>query len=137
MKFEIFMLITQRDTAYYGTSKGLIKIELPPNYLLVTNICSPRCKATPINQLSRPRAHPERKKDQDQAVILSAEELNTHCSTASLQSWHLPSTIPFTQTQSTDQALNTSRETFSFRNVDEIEVKIAILRVKSTAIGLD
>jgi hypothetical protein len=104
-----------------------MKIELVSNYL-----------ATPISQ------HPHSLLNHFDVILKSWASrttriekyffpLNTHFSVASPQSYHLPSTITSTQTHSTDHS---SCETFSFRNVDEFEVKNVILRVKFTAIGL-
>jgi hypothetical protein len=68
----------------------------------------------------------------DQEIIFSAEELNVQYSSLAAQSAQLPSppSLP-------SHHLSSSKETFSFRNVSDLEVKVAIYGVKSMAIGLD
>jgi hypothetical protein len=143
------MLITQRDIAYniwdkHRTDENRARFKLLSKKTTYAVRAAKRRQSAsyldpdlPAKSLWRNLKTMGVKNDQDQEVIFSAEELNTYYSTTCPQSGQLPSTIPSTQTQSTDQGPNTSRETFSFQNVDKFEVKNAILRVKSTAIGLD
>jgi Reverse transcriptase (RNA-dependent DNA polymerase) len=80
------------------------------------------------------------KDEQTQETIFSAEELNAHYSSVNSHPTppNLARTTPTFSTQNIAQISNDpNSETFSFRNVDIIEVKNAIFGIKSSAIGLD
>jgi hypothetical protein len=74
------------------------------------------------------------KDDPDHESIFTAEELNTYYYTRASQASQASQLLTFCPSA---QNLGSTREQFSFRNVDNIEVRNAIFNVKSMAIGLD
>jgi Reverse transcriptase (RNA-dependent DNA polymerase) len=143
MNFEISRMIAERDIAYNIWDKNRTE-ENRDRFLQLRKKTTKAIRASkrrlsggqlnpklPPKSLWRNLKNMGLKDDPAYESTFSAEELNSYYSSLSSRSPQLSTHSP--ATHSSDH----TDELFSFRNVDDFEVKNAIYSVKSTAIGLD